>query len=151
MKTICLYFEIHQIIHLKRYRFFEIGTDHYYYDDYANEQGINEVAERSYIPALKTLIEMAKANEGAFKVALSISGVALEQLEIYAPAVIELLHELNATGCCEFVCEPYSHGLSSLKNEDCFREEVEAMRRKVKRFLWSGAESIPQFQLDLRQ
>ena len=24
MKTICLYFEIHQIIHLKRYRFFDI-------------------------------------------------------------------------------------------------------------------------------
>ena len=59
MKTICLYFEIHQIIHLKRYRFFEIGTDHYYYDDYANEQGINEVVERSYVPALNTLIEMA--------------------------------------------------------------------------------------------
>ena len=68
MKTICLYFEIHQIIHLKRYRFFEIGTDHYYYDDYANEQGINEVVERSYVPALNTLIEMARANGGAFKV-----------------------------------------------------------------------------------
>ena len=107
MKTICLYFEIHQIIHLKRYRFFEIGSEHYYYDDYANEQGMNEVAERSYIPALRTLIDMAKANNGAFKVALSISGVALEQLEIHAPAVIELLHELNATGCCEFLCEPY--------------------------------------------
>ena len=132
MKTICLYFEVHQITHLKRYRFFEIGSDHYYYDDYANEQGINEVAERSYIPALKTLIGMAKENEGEFKVALSISGVALEQLEIYAPAVIELLHELNATGCCEFICEPYSHGLSSLISEECFREEVERMRRKVK-------------------
>lgn len=134
MKTICLYFEIHQIIHLKRYRFFEIGSDHYYYDDYANEQTINEVAERSYIPALTTLIEMAKENEGAFKVALSISGVALEQLEIYAPAVIELLHELNATGCCEFLCEPYSHGLSSLKNEECFREEVERMSQKIKEY-----------------
>mgnify|MGYP000668292237 CR=1 FL=1 len=67
MKTICLYFEIHQIIHLKRYRFFEIGSEHYYYDDYANEQGMNEVAERSYIPALRTLIDMAKANNGAFK------------------------------------------------------------------------------------
>ncbi len=132
MKTICLYFEIHQIVHLRRYRFFEIGADHYYYDDYANEQGINEVAERSYIPALKTLIGMAKDNKGAFKVALSISGVALEQLEIHAPAVIELLHELNATGCCEFLCEPYSHGLSSLVNEDCFREEVLRMRRKIK-------------------
>ena len=63
MKTICLYFEIHQIIHLKRYRFFEIGSEHYYYDDYANEQGMNEVAERSYIPALRTLIDMAKAME----------------------------------------------------------------------------------------
>ena len=132
MKTICLYFEIHQIIHLKRYRFFEIGTDHYYYDDYANEQGINEVVERSYVPALNTLIEMARANGGAFKVALSISGVALEQLEIHAPIVIELLHQLNDTGCCEFLCEPYSHGLSSLANEDCFREEVERMRVKVK-------------------
>lgn len=132
MKTICLYFEIHQIIHLRRYRFFEIGSDHYYYDDYANEQGINEVAERSYIPALRTLIEMVKDSQGAFKVALSISGVALEQLEIHAPAVIELLQELNATGNCEFLCEPYSHGLSALANEECFREEVEQMRRKVK-------------------
>ncbi|WP_455672472.1 glycoside hydrolase family 57 protein [Phocaeicola sp.] len=132
MKTICLYFEIHQIIHLKRYRFFEIGTDHYYYDDYANEQGINEVAERSYIPALNALIEMVKSNGGAFKVALSVSGVALEQLEIHAPLVIELLHQLNDTGCCEFLCEPYSHGLSSLINEDGFREEVERMRVKIK-------------------
>ena len=132
MKTICLYFEIHQIIHLKRFRCFDIGSDHYYYDDYANEQTINEVAERSYIPALRTLIGMAKENEGAFKVALSISGVALEQLEIHAPAVIELLQELNETGCCEVLCEPYSHGLSSLANEQCFREEVERMRTKIK-------------------
>ena len=132
MKTICLYFEIHQIIHLKRYRFFNIGTDHYYYDDYENERTINEVAERSYIPALKTLIAMAKENGDYFKVAISISGVALEQLEIHAPAVIELLHQLNGTGCCEFLAEPYSHGLSSLANEDCFREELERMRKKIR-------------------
>ena len=46
--------------------------------------------------------------------------------------VIELLHQLNETGCCEFLCEPYSHGLSSLANEDCFLEEVERMRTKIK-------------------
>ena len=131
MKTICLYFEIHNIINLKRYRCFDIGRDHYYYDDYENERSINDVAERSYIPALGTLIEMAKANNGAFKVALSVSGVALEQLETYAPRVIELLHELNETGCVEFLCEPYSHGLSSLANEECFRDDVERMRIKV--------------------
>ena len=114
MKTICLYFEIHQIIHLKRYRCFDIGRDHYYYDDYENERGISDIAERSYIPALSALIEMAKNHGDTFKVALSISGVALEQLEVHAPGVIELLHQLNETGCCEFLCEPYSHGLSSL-------------------------------------
>ena len=132
MKTICLYFEIHNIINLKRYRCFDIGRDHYYYDDYENERSINDVAERSYIPALGALIDMAKTNNGAFKVALSVSGVALEQLETYAPRVIELLHELNETGCVEFLCEPYSHGLSSLANEECFRDDVERMRIKVK-------------------
>ena len=131
MKTICLYFEIHNIINLKRYRCFDIGRDHYYYDDYENERSINDVAQRSYIPALGALIDMAKANNGAFKVALSVSGVALEQLETYAPRVIELLHELNETGCVEFLCEPYSHGLSSLANEECFRDDVERMRTKV--------------------
>ena len=132
MKTICLYFEIHQIIHLKRYRRFDIGTDHYYYDDYENERSISDIAARSYIPALTTLLEMAKENGGAFKVAFSISGVAMEQLEVYAPRVIELLHQLNDTGCCEFLCEPYSHGLSSLANEECFREEVDRMKKKIK-------------------
>ena len=132
MKTICLYFEIHQIVHLKRYRFFDIGTDHYYYDDYANETGMADVVERSYKPALAALIEMVKNSGGAFKVAFSISGVALEQMEIHAPCVIDLLKELNDTGCCEFLCEPYSHGLSSLANEDCFREEVKRQSEKIK-------------------
>lgn len=133
MKTICLYFEIHQIIHLKRYRFFDIGTDHYYYDDYANDTSISNIAENSYIPALKTLIEMARKSDGAFKVALSLSGVGLEQLERYAPQVIDLLQELAATGCCEFIAEPYSHGLAALapNGEQSFREEVKRQVDKI--------------------
>ncbi len=131
-KTICLYFEIHQIIHLKRYRFFEIGRDHYYYDDYENERSITDIAERSYVPALQALVDMAKEHGKFFKVALSLSGVGLEQLEMHAPQVIDLLQELNHTGCVEFLCEPYSHGLSSLANEECFREESLRMKDKIK-------------------
>ncbi len=131
-KTICLYFEIHQIIHLKRYRFFDIGRDHYYYDDYENERSITDIAERSYVPALQALIDMANANGKYFKVALSLSGVGLEQLEMHAPQVIDLLQELNKTGCVEFLCEPYSHGLSSLANEESFREECLRMKAKIK-------------------
>lgn len=131
-KTICLYFEIHQICHLKRYRFFDIGRDHYYYDDFENERSINEIAEQSYVPALQTLIEMARENGKFFKVALSISGVGFEQLETHAPQVIDLLIELNKTGCVEFLCEPYSHGLASLGNEESFREECMRMNEKIK-------------------
>ena len=134
MKTICLYFEIHQIIHLKRYRFFDIGTDHYYYDDYENERSIADIAERSYMPALNTLLDMIKENGDYFKVAFSISGVGMEQLELHAPQVIEKLQELNATGCVEFLAEPYSHGLSSLKNEESFAADVKKQCVKMKEY-----------------
>lgn len=132
MKTICLYFEIHQNIHLKRYRFFDIGTDHYYDDDYENEHAITETAQNSYIPALQALLEMARMHPGYFKCAISLSGVAVEQLENHAPDVIELLQELNETGCVEFLAEPYSHGLSSLTNEEAFKEDVQKQARLMK-------------------
>ncbi len=131
MKRICLYFEIHQIIHLKRYRFFDIGRDHYYYDDYENERSINDIAERSYVPALQTLIQMCK-DHPEFKVAFSLSGCGLEQLEFHAPQVIDLLREINSTGQVEFLCEPYSHGLASLANEESFAEEVKRMSDTIK-------------------
>jgi alpha-amylase len=131
MKTICLYFEIHQIIHLKRYRFFDIGTDHYYYDDYENERNITDIAERSYIPALRAFLQMCKENGKYFKLAFSLSGCAIEQLENYAPQVLELLQELNDTGCVEFLAEPYSHGLASLANEDSFVAEVKRQSEKM--------------------
>ena len=134
MKTICLYFEIHQIIHLKRYRFFDIGTDHYYYDDYENERSITDIANRSYMPALNTLQEMIKENGGAFKVAFSLSGVGIEQLEMHAPQVLEKLQELNETGCVEFLAEPYSHGLSSLANEETFALDVKKQCQKIQEY-----------------
>jgi|SRR5574344_133591 alpha-amylase len=134
MKTICLYFEIHQIIHLKRYRFFDIGTDHYYYDDYENERSISDIADRSYMPALNTFLEMIKANGKFFKVAFSLSGVGIEQLEVHAPQVLEKLQELNDTGCVEFLAEPYSHGLSSLANEETFAADVKKQCEKIKEY-----------------
>ena len=134
MKTICLYFEIHQIIHLKRYRFFDIGTDHYYYDDYENERSISDIAERSYMPALNTLLQMIKENGKYFKVAFSLSGTGIEQLEYHAPQVIEKLQELNETGCVEFLAEPYSHGLSSLANPEAFARDMKKQSAKMEEY-----------------
>ena len=134
MKTICLYFEIHQNIQLKRYRFFDIGTDHYYYDDYENERLISDIAERSYMPALNALLDMIKEHGNYFKVAFSLSGVGIEQLEIHAPQVLEKLQELNQTGCVEFLAEPYSHGLASLANEESFAAEVKRQCTKMEEY-----------------
>lgn len=134
MKTICLYFEIHQIIHLKRYRFFDIGTDHYYYDDYENDRTISDIVERSYMPALNTFLEMIKEHGEYFKVAFSISGVGIEQLEMHAPQVLAKLQELNDTGCVEFLAEPYSHGLSSLVNDECFEADVKKQMAKMEEY-----------------
>lgn len=98
MKTICFYFQIHQPFRLKRYRFFDIGNDHYYYDDFQNEEIIHRIAEQCYLPANRTILEMIKTSGGKFKVAFSISGVALEQMEIYTPEVIDSLRNWRLRG-----------------------------------------------------
>ena len=132
MKTICFYFELHQIRQLKRYRFFDIGSDHYYYDDYANESMTMELAEKSYVPALQTMLEMIKESNGEFKVAYSISGLALEQLEHYCPEVIDSFKKLAKTGCVEFLAETYAHSFASLRKENKeFEKQVEAHSKKI--------------------
>lgn len=131
MKQICLYFEIHQPVHLKRYRFFDIGKDHYYYDDFENERAIRDTAENSYVPALSTLLEMCKQNK-EFKCCFSLSGVAIEMLEQYAPDVIDLLQQLAETGQVDFMAEPYSHGLASIGSEESFKSEVQRQSHRIK-------------------
>ena len=132
MKTICLYFQIHQPFRLKRYRFFDIGTDHYYYDDFQNEEIIRRIAERCYLPANRTILEMINSSNGKFKVAFSISGIALEQLEIYMPEVIDSFKELAATGNVEFLSETYAHSLSSLGDPAEFKHQIKKQEDKIK-------------------
>ena len=131
MKAVCFYFQIHQPFRLKRYRFFDIGNDHYYYDDYSNEEIITRVAHKSYIPAAETLLRMIQESKGAFRCALSISGTALEQCEQYVPEFIDLLKRLAETGKVEFLAETYAHSLSSLTDPEEFREQVKLHDAKI--------------------
>jgi len=131
MKAICFYFQIHQPFRLKRYRFFDIGNDHYYYDDFANDDIITRVAHNSYIPAAESLLRMIEETKGAFKCALSISGVALEQCEQYVPEFVDLLRKLAKTGSCEFLAETYDHSLASLTDPEEFRLQVDLHREKI--------------------
>lgn len=131
MKNICLYFEIHQPVRLKRYHFFEIGQDHYYYDDFQTEEQIRNKVEQAYLPATRTIAEMVRSSNGKFKCAFSISGVALEQLEQYAPEVIDSFRELAKTGSVEFLAEPYAHSLASVYDRNEFEQQVKLHSKKI--------------------
>lgn len=124
MKTICLYFQLHQPFRYRRYRFFDIGNDSYYYDDYANETILQKVAKNCYLPANALLLEAIKKQKGKFKVAFSLSGIALEQFQLYAPEVIESFKKLSETGCVEFLSETYSHSLVALKSKSQLAGQV---------------------------
>lgn len=132
MKAINFIFNIHQPFRLKRYRFFEIGNDHYYYDDFANEDIFSRIAQRSYIPAAETLLRMIEDTKGKFRCAISISGDALEQTEQYAPEFMDLLKKLADTGKVEFLGMPYPNSLSSLIDPEEFMLQVKVHAEKIK-------------------
>ena len=131
MKQICFYFQIHQPFRLKRYRFFNIGKDHYYYDDFSNEDIMQKMAAESFIPANRMLFDLINQYKGQFKVAFSISGTALEQLEIHAPEVITGFRELAETGSVEFLAETYAHSLASLYDPIDFKHQVKLHSDKI--------------------
>ncbi len=131
MKTICFYFQIHQPFRLKRYRFFDIGADHYYYDDFINEQILQRIAANSFLPANQIIYDLIQSSEGKFRVAFSISGVALDQLEQHAPEVIESFRKLAKTGAVEFLSETYAHSLSSIVDEKEFKNQVTQHRKRI--------------------
>lgn len=132
MKNICFYFQLHQPLRLKRYRFFDIGQDHYYYDDFQTEDRIRSVVEQAYLPANRTIAEMIRSSNGKFKCAFSISGIVLEQLEQYAPEVIDSFKELAATNCVEFLAQPYAHSLASVYDAAEFEMQVKLHSDKIK-------------------
>ena len=108
-KAVCLHFEVHQPFRLKRYRFFDLGNDHYYYDDYANESIMQRIATRCYLPAIKLLLDLINKHKGKFRMSFSISGLALDQFQLYAPEVLKAFKELADTGSVEFIAETDSH------------------------------------------
>ncbi len=124
MRSICLYFQIHQPYRLRTYRFFDIGSDSNYYDEYQNRFIIRRVAEKCYLPTNKLLLSLLRRHGQSFKVSFSISGTAIEQLEKYAPEVLDSFRQLAATGQVEFLAETYGHSLAGLKNKEEFKRQI---------------------------
>ncbi|GAB2491506.1 glycoside hydrolase family 57 protein [Algoriphagus taiwanensis] len=132
MRTVCFYFQVHQPFRLKPYRFFDIGEDHYYWDDYLNKNVIRKAAQRCYLPMNALLMDLIHQYNGKFKVAFSISGTFLDQMEAYAPDVLESFQKLVATGHVELLNETYTHALAALKSKDEFTALVKKHQDRIK-------------------
>ena len=132
MKTVCLYFQVHQPWRLKVYRFFNIGKDHNYLDDFTNRAIMQKVARQCYLPMNALLLKLIKENKGAFKCSFSITGSAVEQFRIYAPEVLDSFRALAETGCVEFLAETYSHSLAALSSKEDFVEQVKLHSKMIK-------------------
>ncbi len=134
-KAICFYFQVHQPFRLKRYRFFDLGHDHYYYDDFSNESIMRKVAENCYLPANEIILDLILKNKGKFKVTFSLTGLVINQFRLYAPEVLESFKQLADTGMVEFLAETTSHSLASIKSRSEFERQVNVQKGMLKEFL----------------
>ena len=132
MKIINFYFQVHQPYRLRRYRFFDIGGNHYYYDDFANRSIMRKVAEKCYLPTNQVFLDLIKEYGSQFKISFSLSGTVIDQFIEYAPDVLESFQRLVDTGNVEILSETYSHSLSSLTSEEEFKRQVKLHDKKVK-------------------
>ncbi|MBQ5878633.1 MAG: glycoside hydrolase family 57 protein [Alistipes sp.] len=133
MKTVCLYFQVHQPWRLKKYRFFNMGKDHNYLDDLANRSILQKVARQCYLPMNAMLLKLIEEHKGQFRCSFSITGIAIEQFKAYAPEVLESFKALAKTGCVEFLAETYSHSLASLASKEDFADQVKLHAAMIKK------------------
>lgn len=131
MRSLCFNFQMNLPAHLKTYRFFDIGKDHYYYDDFQNKYMVRRMAERSYLPANELLLKMIQ--EDNVRVSFNISGITLRLLELYAPEVIEGLQKLSETGNVEFLAGTYHYSIASLNDMDEFKTQVDLHVKKIEK------------------
>ncbi len=137
MAAVCFYFQVHQPKRIKKYNIFHIGNDHQYFNDVSetnlnNKRILEKVSNKCYLPTNAILYDLIKEFP-EFKISFSFSGVFLEQLEEYAPRVLESFQKLVATGNVEILSETYYHSLSFLHSKQEFKDQVDLHAKKIKK------------------
>ncbi len=142
MKNICFCFQMHAPYRLKRYRFFEIGQDHYYYDDLMTEEYITGLVNTSYMPLCQTLKSMVEQSKGKFHCALSVSGTMMELFEQFAPEMIDVLKELADSKCVEFLATPYAYSFAAEYDTKEFENQLKKHADLIKEVLGVKTQSV---------
>ncbi|HOO41420.1 MAG TPA: hypothetical protein PK653_08245, partial [Syntrophales bacterium] len=114
MPSICLFFQVHQPRRLRRYTVFDIDQRHDYENEALNREVLHKVSDKCYLPASDRIVRLLRKYEGDFRVAFSLTGTLIEQLESERPDVLESFQRMNETGCVEWLNGTYDHSLASL-------------------------------------
>lgn len=131
MPDVCLYFQVHQPNRLLSYDFFKIGENAIYEDEVMNAEILSKVADKCYLPANRMFQRLVEENDGRFRMALSISGTVIEQMQRYRPDVLESFQSLVATGSVELLAETYYHSLAFVHSNKEFDRQVEMHLQKL--------------------
>lgn len=137
MPGICFYFQVHQPLRVKKYRVFDIGCEHNYFDDSSetnlnNKKVMEKVALKSYLPTNRLMLKLLE-NHPDFKISFSFSGIYLDQIEKDFPEILDSFRALVNTGRVEILSETYYHSLAFLYSRDEFRFQVKKHKRKIKK------------------
>ena len=133
MTSVVFYFQVHQPYRLRRLSFFDIGNGEPLFDDSENKRIVQRVAERCYIPVNEILLSEIERSDGDFRMAFSLSGTVLQQLEDWAPAGLESFQALAKTGCVEFLSETSHHSLAALLPIEEFERQVTSHGKRIER------------------
>ncbi|EKD62296.1 MAG: alpha-amylase [uncultured bacterium] len=132
MSALCLYFQVHQPLRIKRFKVFDIGRDHEYFNDNSdlktnNREVFLKVSQKCYLPANELILRLLRKHKG-FKVAYSFSGTFLEQAEDYSVEVLDSFRRLLDTGRVELLTETYYHSLAFFYSRTEFEKQVDMHR-----------------------
>jgi len=135
MSSICFYFQVHQPMRVKKYSLFNIGSDREYFNDNSgtnldNKFIVDKVSNKCYLPANRLMLELLNKYQ-EFKISFSLSGVFIEQLENFAPKVLQSFKDLVGTGRVEILSETYYHSLSFLYSKEEFEHQVKKHSDKI--------------------
>lgn len=132
MTSVCCYFQVHQPLRHRHVTFFDIGQGLTFEDEDMNRRIMSRVAEKCYRPANDIMLELIQEFRGEFRIAFSLTGIVLEQMETYSPGALDSFKRLADTGCVEFLGETYYHSLAFVYSDREFADQVDQHRVRVR-------------------
>ena len=137
MPSVCLYFHVHQPLRVKKYKVFDVGYDHEYFNDSSNsnlnnKKVLEKVSQKSYLPANSLFLKLLKKYP-QLKLNYSFSGVFLDQIRKHLPFILTSFKKLIDTGRVEILSETYHHSLAFFYSKTEFERQVNLHKTLVRK------------------